>query len=232
MQPDQNFISAAASCQLHASLKHTFLHFAADDESHAHGSSKLRSHSCPGRFVCTPRQMAAVCTTQQGATATQAAGIALATGAGGCEVQHAGAEWVVENEVTTVQCLGISPWFGMDKLIKVLEENGFRGSYNYIHMPRNNAGEGKGYAFINLTTVSAAANLVATLHGHPLPCAANGRRKVRCAAAKKQGYAACEWQMHKYTRVTNETLRPLVTTLDGSRIIMAPPEAYQVWQQL
>jgi len=139
------------------------------------------------------------------------------------------AAWVEAQGVTTLQCLGISPWLSMERLLSMLDECGFRGSFNYIHIPRNSDGEGRGFAFINMTSVSEAARLVEAWHGQPLPGTENGRRKVRFAPAKKQGYVACQQQMHKYSRVTNHMLRPLVTTSDGMHIIMAAPEVLTAW---
>mmetsp|Transcript_43190 Transcript_43190/g.101547 ORF Transcript_43190/g.101547 Transcript_43190/m.101547 type:complete len:242 (+) Transcript_43190:132-857(+) len=229
---EQHLRTLSASCQLHAHFKHTFLHFEDDDDDeqqhHWRSSAAVRSSSCPARvnFEGGARRFARA--PKRGDSKEEEeddAGNEDDVGEGGEGSPHH-SSWVATRSVTTLQCLGISNWLGTEKFVQVLEANGFHGCYNYIHIPRNNDGQGKGFCFVNMTTVSAAMRLVDFLHGKPLPCAENGRRRVRFAPAKKQGYSFCLQQMRKYTRVTNSALKPLVTTEDGLQIIMAPPDIW------
>mmetsp|Transcript_12396 Transcript_12396/g.29163 ORF Transcript_12396/g.29163 Transcript_12396/m.29163 type:complete len:352 (+) Transcript_12396:72-1127(+) len=132
--------------------------------------------------------------------------------------------WIRAYGVVTLQMHGVHPWLGVDKLLEALHSCGLQGWYNFVHIPRKVDGSGSGFAFINMRTVEAAAHLVESLDGWPLPARENGGQRVNFSAAWRQGYGACLQQVRKYKRVYNTVLHPFATTEDGKAMIMAPPE--------
>mmetsp|Transcript_35719 Transcript_35719/g.83630 ORF Transcript_35719/g.83630 Transcript_35719/m.83630 type:complete len:377 (-) Transcript_35719:146-1276(-) len=144
--------------------------------------------------------------------------------------------WVLAQGVVTLQMYGLSPWLGVDKLLETLNEAcGMCNCYNYVHIPRNLRGAGRGYAFINMRSVQWAAQVVELLEGMRLPVMQPGGEDwgpVSFAAAKRQGYSACTQKAWKqYGRVRNPALNPYVTTEDGFAVLMAPPEVQCMrWQ--
>mmetsp|Transcript_58183 Transcript_58183/g.138538 ORF Transcript_58183/g.138538 Transcript_58183/m.138538 type:complete len:360 (-) Transcript_58183:384-1463(-) len=142
------------------------------------------------------------------------------------------ARWVHESGVLTLQMHGLSPWLGVNKLLEMLDGIGLMGGCNYIHIPRSiEDGAGAGYAFLNMISVEAAACLVESYQGCPLPAASeNGKQPVTFTAARRQGYTACLQHMRKSMRARNPILHPFATSEDGGTVIMAPPEVLAALQ--
>mmetsp|Transcript_3165 Transcript_3165/g.7969 ORF Transcript_3165/g.7969 Transcript_3165/m.7969 type:complete len:209 (-) Transcript_3165:112-738(-) len=140
--------------------------------------------------------------------------------------------------VTTLQVYGLPPWATVEGLVTALNAVGYHRCYNFIHRPRHMDGVALGYCFINFTTVENAERFAQSMEQQPLQLhSAWGNLTehfMEVRPAKKQGYHnyVNEKAMEKFNRIRNARLWPLVTSLDGSKILMATPEAAKAaaWQ--
>merc|ERR1719408_620168 len=72
-------------------------------------------------------------------------------------------------EITTLMIRGIPCSFSQDTLMKLIDEVGLQGKYDFFYLPRaGNNGSNLGYAFINFTNPESAEICTATFNGVPL----------------------------------------------------------------
>jgi hypothetical protein len=72
-------------------------------------------------------------------------------------------------EVTTLMIRGIPCSFSQDTLMKLIDNAGLKGKYDFFYLPRaGNNGSNLGYAFINFTTPECAEHCTCTFNGVPL----------------------------------------------------------------
>jgi len=78
-------------------------------------------------------------------------------------------EAVPVEEVTTMMVRGIPCSFSQDTLMKIIDNAGLKGKYDFFYLPRaGNNGSNLGYAFINFVDHQAAEHCTATFNGVPL----------------------------------------------------------------
>lgn len=72
-------------------------------------------------------------------------------------------------EITTLMIRGIPCSFSQDTLMKLIDNAGLKGKYNFFYLPRaGNNGSNLGYAFINFSNQECAEHCTATFNGVPL----------------------------------------------------------------
>jgi len=72
-------------------------------------------------------------------------------------------------EMTTLMIRGIPCSFSQDTLMKLIDNAGLKGRYDFFYLPRaGNNGSNLGYAFINFTDQVGAEHCMATFNGVPL----------------------------------------------------------------
>jgi len=72
-------------------------------------------------------------------------------------------------EMTTLMVRGIPCSFSQDTLMKLIDNAGMKGKYDFFYLPRaGNNGSNLGYAFINFTDGKTAEFCMATFNGVPL----------------------------------------------------------------
>lgn len=72
-------------------------------------------------------------------------------------------------EITTMMVRGIPCSFSQDTLMKIMDNAGLKGKYDFFYLPRaGNNGSNLGYAFINFTDGASASLCMATFNGVPL----------------------------------------------------------------
>merc|ERR1719305_1005490 len=72
-------------------------------------------------------------------------------------------------EITTLMVRGIPCSFSQDTLMKIMDNAGLKGKYNFFYLPRaGNNGSNLGYAFINFVDEPAAEQCMAAFNGVPL----------------------------------------------------------------
>merc|ERR1719388_342474 len=72
-------------------------------------------------------------------------------------------------EITTLMIRGIPCSFSQDTLMKLIDNAGLKGKYDFFYLPRaGKNGSNLGYAFINFTDTPAAEYCMATFNGIPL----------------------------------------------------------------
>merc|ERR1719335_129478 len=72
-------------------------------------------------------------------------------------------------EITTLMIRGIPCSFSQDTLMKLIDNAGLKGKYNFFYLPRaGNNGSNLGYAFINFLDHESAEKCVAMFNGVPL----------------------------------------------------------------
>jgi len=76
------------------------------------------------------------------------------------------------DEVTTLMIRGIPCSFSQDTLMKLIDNVGLKGKYDFFYLPRaGKNGSNLGYAFINFTDEAGADHCMASFNGVPLdPC--------------------------------------------------------------
>jgi hypothetical protein len=73
------------------------------------------------------------------------------------------------DEITTLMVRGIPCSFSQDVLMKIIDQAGMKGRYDFFYLPRaGNNGSNLGYAFINFTDGAGADQMMATFNGVPL----------------------------------------------------------------
>merc|ERR1719321_915775 len=73
------------------------------------------------------------------------------------------------DEVTTLMIRGIPCSFSQDTLMKLIDNVGLKGKYDFFYLPRaGNHGSNLGYAFVNFIDAQCAEHFVATFNGVPL----------------------------------------------------------------
>merc|ERR1719388_390623 len=73
------------------------------------------------------------------------------------------------DEVTTLMIRGIPCSFSQDTLMKLIDNAGLKGKYDFFYLPRaGNNGSNLGYAFINFTDALGAEHCMNTFNGVPL----------------------------------------------------------------
>jgi len=137
---------------------------------------------------------------------------------------------IQETQATTLQCRGLVPWLRLEQFLETLHAVGLRGCYNHVHIPRSIDGWGQGYAFVNLLTVDAAADMVHRMHRRPLLCAENESNLVSITIAEKQGYEHYVKRTEKARRMRNCLLWPLLMSSDGVSIVCAAPAVERVFE--
>jgi len=96
-------------------------------------------------------------------------------------------------------------------LMDDLDQSGFKGSYDFLYMPSCfDSGEGKGFAFVNLTSVAAAGALVGKWHKSRRFGLLMSDPALNLSPAAIQGYEANvkKWNAPRMRRVRNPNLRP------------------------
>jgi len=125
-------------------------------------------------------------------------------------------EAVLEAGTTSLMLHGLPPSCTKDMLLRHLNQTGFKGHFDYVHMPFDlKSFVTKGYAFVNMTSCEAAAALVdawtgaslvpeAGALGHPLV--------LSFTAAAQQGLEAQVQEMHKskLVHIRNPHYRPFI----------------------
>jgi len=72
-------------------------------------------------------------------------------------------------EVTTLMVRGIPCSFSQDTLMKLIDDAGLQGKYDFFYLPRaGKNGSNLGYAFINFTDKAGADHCMASFNGVPL----------------------------------------------------------------
>mmetsp|Transcript_66058 Transcript_66058/g.123215 ORF Transcript_66058/g.123215 Transcript_66058/m.123215 type:complete len:265 (-) Transcript_66058:110-904(-) len=135
---------------------------------------------------------------------------------------------VMAENLTTLQCHGLDRYAVLEHLVLLLNSNGMQGRYNFVSIPRNIAGEGLGYAFINFTSPETAAMLLSLWEGsqcHPSVFVRCARFKI----ASKQGYHSyvSTKSISSFERLRNVYLWPLVMTEDGEEVVFGSSACVQ-----
>jgi len=129
---------------------------------------------------------------------------------------------VHKHQITTLMLLRLPPQWTNMTLCEALDELGFPGLYDFLHLPWNSKSHGgrvtfetKGYAFVNMISVTAAASLVALLRENGAPW--QGDDQCAVAVAATQGYMALvkEMRKQKLDRIRNPCFRPFVAPERG-----------------
>merc|ERR1719454_1661852 len=72
-------------------------------------------------------------------------------------------------EVTTLMIRGIPCSFSQDTLMKLIDNVGLKGKYDFFYLPRaGNNGSNLGYAFVNFVDNPCAEHFMTTFNGVPL----------------------------------------------------------------
>merc|ERR1719364_154695 len=72
-------------------------------------------------------------------------------------------------QITTLMIRGIPCSFSQDTLMKLIDNSGLKGKYDFFYLPRaGNNGSNLGYAFINFSNQECAEHCTATFNGVPL----------------------------------------------------------------
>jgi len=72
-------------------------------------------------------------------------------------------------EITTLMIRGIPCSFSQDTLMKLIDNAGLKGKYDFFYLPRaGNNGSNLGYAFVNFVDNACAEHYMTTFNGVPL----------------------------------------------------------------
>mmetsp|Transcript_66132 Transcript_66132/g.158197 ORF Transcript_66132/g.158197 Transcript_66132/m.158197 type:complete len:270 (+) Transcript_66132:175-984(+) len=107
---------------------------------------------------------------------------------------------VLEKNITTVMMHQLAPHFPQKALLRALDEEGFKGFYDYVYVPslRPDAPpEQRGYAFINLINAEVAAALVSKWAGRRFSDDSGCPQGIFFSLAAVQGLEANLKQFHK-----------------------------------
>jgi len=130
------------------------------------------------------------------------------------EEEHQKAEAVVESDgITTVMLQNLPRIFIKQDLLDALDANGFWNEYDYVHIAYNFAsGVCYGYAFINFTTVEAAAAFTDAWNGSTCFRQRKHKKPLVVMAAALQGLPAllAQASMKKLLKVKNPGFRPFI----------------------
>lgn len=116
--------------------------------------------------------------------------------------------------VTTLMLRNVPPAVTQTQFIEELDHSGFAGLYDFCYMPSSfGTGMGKGYAFVNFTSVAAATKFIETWHGSRRFGASSPANALNVSPAAVQGREqnVRKWDAPRMRRVRNPALRPFVT---------------------
>lgn len=140
------------------------------------------------------------------------------------EPQASAPEVVPDHERTTIMVRNLPSSFSRDTVVEVLDQEGFKGRYDFVYMPMNfKKGAVFGYAFVNLLTPADALEAKDHLQGLSWP-GSNGTVDVLWCGTQ-QGLEALVERfrsspvMHE---VVPDAVRPAVYS-GGVRSIFPPP---------
>mmetsp|Transcript_24780 Transcript_24780/g.45445 ORF Transcript_24780/g.45445 Transcript_24780/m.45445 type:complete len:237 (+) Transcript_24780:70-780(+) len=133
-------------------------------------------------------------------------------------------------QVTTLECLGLSRKAAVEDLVRALHAEGLRGCYNYVSIPRcvEQSTKRFGYAFINFTSVESAALIVDLWEGELGKLQhACFPKTVKFKIASRQGYHqhVRERDIEKFRRIRNTGVWPLIMTEDGQEALFGSSKA-------
>jgi len=105
------------------------------------------------------------------------------------EPQPSAVEAIPDDERTTVMLRNLPSTFSRDALVEVLDQEGFRGRYDFVYMPMNfKKGSVFGYAFVNLLTPADALDAKEHFQGLTWPGASGTVEVLWCGT--QQGLEA------------------------------------------
>lgn len=127
---------------------------------------------------------------------------------------------------TTVMLRHLPQDLSRDQLVKILENAGFKGKFNFLYLPRHFASHGNlGYAFVNVTTPDVLPDFWAALNGFrkwPVVW------KRPCKVSWSAPFQGIEEHMERYRNSrllhpsVQDEIRPILLN-DGVRVDFPPP---------
>jgi len=125
-------------------------------------------------------------------------------------------EEVCEKEIKSVMLRNVPQSCGQDDVVAKLHEDGFQGQFDFVYAPFDlRRSSTKGYVFINMCSVQAAASLVELWTGRSFwPQVSLGyNAPLQFSAADLQGLEANTRKMlrSKLQRIRNPRLRPYIS---------------------
>lgn len=141
-------------------------------------------------------------------------GLAASGSAGGSLGGSASREPVV---VTTLMIRNLPRVLSQEGLLRELDQGGLGGQYDFVYVPSLfDAGESKGYAFVNFTTPEAAETCLRVWHRGRHCGVAEDAPPLSISPAELQGLEANvrRWSKPRMNRIRNPRFRPFV--LDGA----------------
>mmetsp|Transcript_54269 Transcript_54269/g.129353 ORF Transcript_54269/g.129353 Transcript_54269/m.129353 type:complete len:261 (-) Transcript_54269:110-892(-) len=154
----------------------------------------------------------------------------MSDASGGGDREVLTTEMVRQGRFTSLMMRNVPSVIMQENLIRILEQSGFAGRFDYVYMPFHLAkARTKGYAFINMLSVEDAAALVETWTGVYLTQAANlgppdlQAMPIYFSTAALQGLEANKQKMRqsKLQRLRNARFKPFF----AERATASPPKA-------
>uniref|UniRef100_A0A7S1AHG0 RRM domain-containing protein n=1 Tax=Noctiluca scintillans TaxID=2966 RepID=A0A7S1AHG0_NOCSC len=126
-------------------------------------------------------------------------------------------EVALSDSVTTLMIRNLPRRLAQKTLLEELDNTGFAGLFDFCYMPCCfDSGAGKGYAFVNFTTVEAAERLITAWHKTHRFGLKECDVPLNIAPASVQGLIrnTSKWRAPRMSRVRNPNLRPFVVPRD------------------
>jgi len=142
--------------------------------------------------------------------------------------EYLSAEEVQAKQIKSLMLRNFPPSCGQEDVVAKLHHDGFEGLFDFVYAPFDlQKSSTKGYAFINMVSVEAAASLVQLWSGTnfaPQPALRAANLPMRFSPADLQGLEANTRKMlrSKLQRIRNPRLRPYISPTLATTLLLDP----------
>eukprot|EP00747_Dinoflagellata_sp_TGD_P150534 gnl/TRDRNA2_/TRDRNA2_177124_c0_seq1.p1 gnl/TRDRNA2_/TRDRNA2_177124_c0~~gnl/TRDRNA2_/TRDRNA2_177124_c0_seq1.p1 ORF type:complete len:430 (-),score=66.64 gnl/TRDRNA2_/TRDRNA2_177124_c0_seq1:207-1496(-) len=130
-----------------------------------------------------------------------------------------------QQRITTLMIRNLPLFATQQDLIHELDTMGFAGLYDFCYAPSSFlTGQGKGFAFVNLTSEDSASEFLHTWHGSRRFGIKESDPPLNISIATLQGFEGnvAKWSAPRMRRVRNPNFRPFVATERTNTMIDLP----------